>query len=173
MCNNIDDEPQDYYGSQGDRSLGSLNDRIHSIGWIGSITGDVGAGCNDPSMNSDSYNQLNRGPNNGIFVTTYGKTVGDPYSVFGSQTEQLNVKYYHHCSVPSWTNYGDFGGDSYTDYWHNSSSSSYGRSAVGLFTNNLDDETCPNEDERPYSDSLGSSAVESENRDQTKTTHRP
>ena len=133
------------------------------MGWNGSISGDVGAGCNDPSMNSGSYNQARQWSSRGIFVSTYSKTVGEPYDDFGSQTEQLNVKYYHHCSVPSWTNHCDFGGDGYTDFYHNSSTSRFGKSAVGLFTNNLDDETCPDDDEAPYSRSLGSSAVESEN----------
>lgn len=94
MCNNIDDEPQDHYGYQGVDSLGSLSDRIHSMGWNGSISGDVGAGCNDPSMNSGSYNQARQGSSRGIFVSTYSETVGKPYDDFGSQTEQLNVR--HH-----------------------------------------------------------------------------
>ena len=163
MCNNIDDEPQDHYGYRGDDSLGSLSDRPHSMGWNGVISGDVGAGCCDPSMNDYSYRQPAQGSSRGIFVSTYSKTVGDRYDDFGSQTEQLNDRYYHHCSVPSWTNHCDFGGDSYTDYWHGSSTSRYGVSAVGLFTNNLDDETCPDEAVTPYNRSLGSSAVESEN----------
>ena len=89
MCNNIDDEPQDFYGHIGDRSLGSLSGMTHSMGWHGSTSGDVGAGCTDPSMGSTSYNQPNTGPNNGIFVSTYAKTVGDPYRDFGSQTDAI------------------------------------------------------------------------------------
>ena len=63
----------------------SLSGMTHSMGWHGSTSGDVGAGCTDPSMGSTSYNQPNTGPNNGIFVSTYAKTVGDPYHDFGSQ----------------------------------------------------------------------------------------
>ena len=101
------------------------------MGWNGSISGDVGVGCNDPSMNSGSYNQARQGSSRGIFVSTYSKTVGEPYDDFGSQTEQLNVRHYHR-----WNGDSDFIAGWTFDVFENLSHTSV-ISCVGFFSTNF------------------------------------
>ena len=85
MCNNIDDEPQDYYDHNGSLRLGSPSGMTHSIGRNGSTSGNVGTGSADPSTGCGGYNQPYTPRVTGVFASTSSTIIGTPYPVFGSQ----------------------------------------------------------------------------------------